>query len=300
MTTPQLGDRVRWTRPVSIEGVLDEVTVDGYRIRDKEGRVHLCQAEGASVEVLERADDPSANLVGSLRREDHDDKGFSLHAADAAPTTRLGTRWHCIYSTAPGNVGELLSHEEVAGFPVVGSLPGTPAAEAVLGEPLTHLSPPDPAGEAAEAAAVTTRLEVRVPNEPHGLPEDLRKKVAAHLVDGRIGDAIREVLPMFDRDEGRALSYIGSMSEYQTYLTRNAPRRVIVLPGATEDWAPDREVLVWEWLGADDNGWRFLHRNGDGYLWDKKSEPMAHAEAAPNTWYGATRHCLGEYREVWS
>lgn len=135
---PRKGDRVRWTRlrPYVVEGVLEEVRHDAYCIRDDEGRLRACQTEDVTVEVLERSDDPSKNLVGTVRREQHpeDDtgQGYSVwqHVEFQVSATKTGSHWVCTHSTHHGNLGESLTHDQVRGMPVIGAAPGTPAAEA--------------------------------------------------------------------------------------------------------------------------------------------------------------------------
>jgi hypothetical protein len=86
-------------------------------------------AAPATVEVLERADDPAKNLPGTIRRED---VGGSRHLWQALviPSDPKRTRWVCIH--APGSslaVGKLRDHHEVERCPVVGEAFGTPAWE---------------------------------------------------------------------------------------------------------------------------------------------------------------------------
>lgn len=78
----------------------------------------------AAVEVLERADDPSADPIGTYRREDYED-GFSIF--QAAENRAADRYWLCVYSTAAGNRGLPLSDSDVVGARIVGALPGSPA-----------------------------------------------------------------------------------------------------------------------------------------------------------------------------
>jgi hypothetical protein len=82
----------------------------------------------ASVEVLERADDPSKDLVGTLRREDHGERGHSIW--QRIEDMDGDAQWWCTFSTATGNRWQRLDSVAVRGFPVIGSVAGTPAAEA--------------------------------------------------------------------------------------------------------------------------------------------------------------------------
>lgn len=80
----------------------------------------------ASVEVLESADDPSKDLIGTLRREERHG-GFALYVHGGSDSG--GTAWVVIHSSEPGILGDRMDHSFVAEFPVIGTVPGTPAAE---------------------------------------------------------------------------------------------------------------------------------------------------------------------------
>lgn len=61
--TPQPRDRVRWKRLAVVEGVVEEVREDAVVVCTDLGRTHVCPFEDATVEVLERADDPADPLA---------------------------------------------------------------------------------------------------------------------------------------------------------------------------------------------------------------------------------------------
>jgi len=73
----------------------------------------------------------SADLVGTVRREDYDG-GYSIWLR--ARTTAAGEHWVCVHSSAPGNPGmgwgqgwaPIEDHTVI-----IGAVPGTPAAEAL-------------------------------------------------------------------------------------------------------------------------------------------------------------------------
>lgn len=78
--------------------------------------------------------------IGTVRREEHEG-GFSIWAKVAQaqvimPNSQIvmAAEWLCVYSTAEGNCGERLNRflVERASNPVVGFIPGTPAAEQVV------------------------------------------------------------------------------------------------------------------------------------------------------------------------
>jgi hypothetical protein len=129
--TPQPGDRVRITYEAEYRSDWEAVGKDGT----------VTYPADAVVEVVEPADDPSQSPIGEVRREDHDKPGdppgFSLWQKVVMPTigAHPGTerqRWLCVLSSAPGNRGEYLDDDDVVGTPVIGAVPGTPAAEAQL------------------------------------------------------------------------------------------------------------------------------------------------------------------------
>lgn len=78
-----------------------------------------------------------SDLIGTIRREEHEG-GFSIWAKVAQaqvimPNQRVvaAAEWLCVFSTAEGNCGERLHRYivERPDNPVVGFIPGTPAAE---------------------------------------------------------------------------------------------------------------------------------------------------------------------------
>lgn len=113
---PQKGDRVRITYEAEYR--------NGWEAVGKDGTVTY--PADATVELLEPTDDPSKDPVGALRREDvTGEPHFNIWQRVANPM-----RWLCTHSTATGMVGEVLQSDQVTGFEVIGSVPGTPAAEA--------------------------------------------------------------------------------------------------------------------------------------------------------------------------
>jgi hypothetical protein len=78
-----------------------------------------------------------SDLIGTIRREEHEG-GFSIWAKVAQAQvilpgnrTVVAAEWLCVHSTAEGNCGERI-HRYMAerdDNPIVGFIPGTPAAE---------------------------------------------------------------------------------------------------------------------------------------------------------------------------
>lgn len=122
---PRKGDKVR----LVIEGEVGS-TYASAALGFKNGPVipgYVVQS--AKVEILERADDPSKDPVGTVRRSVSLTYTKSEHAGcnGNLPWVRL---------TGDGNV-RTYSDGEVVGLPVIGAVPGTPAAEAAE-EPLAE------------------------------------------------------------------------------------------------------------------------------------------------------------------
>lgn len=148
--------------------------------------------ENVRVEVLERADDPT---IGEIRAV--------APSADGTPKTavKVGSR----LSENPGErcmwviveTGEMLADGTVSGLgDVIGAVPDSPAAKAQ--------SP--------------ARPSVRVPNEPHGLPEHIRSHLVKHAAAGNRDDAVDVLTLHTYMTEDQARDYVESMPEYRTYL----------------------------------------------------------------------------------
>lgn len=153
------GDTVLVSFKAEYAGQKDDTTAVRVTVLKDGHPALITLADGATVEVLERADDPFKNPEGAIRRENHDG-GFSLWQSTL--TAQLRSRWLCTYSTAYGNRGEYLDHEDVVGMPVVGAAPGTPAAEVtVTGEDIDRWAEED--AEVPVGGEVERALRLRDP-----------------------------------------------------------------------------------------------------------------------------------------
>lgn len=69
--------------------------------------------------------------IGTVRREDHKDgdgHNIWLRQDPGYPDNELtDTEWTCLYSTAPGNIGQRLGETVCAVSKVIGVVPGSPA-----------------------------------------------------------------------------------------------------------------------------------------------------------------------------
>lgn len=211
--TPRTGDRVRVTYDAMYAG--ERYGFRRVEVLDGDGdECEITAPLSATVEVLERADDPSKNEIGTVRREQHaDDKtgeSYSVwqHTQYQLSETATRSHWLCTHSTHHGNLGEALTHDQVRGMPVIGAAPGTPAAEA------------RDKANACEPA----RMSVRVPNEPHGLSEHLRQVISERVTVGDKWGAVDTLVHCTLMDRERAESYVEDMSEYQQFLSEHGEK----------------------------------------------------------------------------
>ena len=240
---PQSGDRVR----VSYEGTYEATAHGPLLLTD--GSPKRSIFDDAAVEVLERADDPSKDLAGTVRRlHDSEPKHAVKHGTALADKPRTADAWTVV------ETGEVISNGDALHGDVIGAVPGTPAAEA-------HPLPPAalervkellrngqqiravkairemcygmgfkealafaeslPEWNAAEQAA-TARPSVRVPNEPHGLRVEDRRRIAEYVTSGELERAVTAAFNAGLPTREAAREYVEDMPEWQTYLNRHS------------------------------------------------------------------------------
>lgn len=198
----------------------------------------------ATVEVLERADDPT---VGEIRRVSGSLDGESKRAVKVGAflSTNPAERFMWVIV----ETGEMLADGDVSGLgEVIGAVPDSPAAKAQR----------------------TARPSVRVPNEPHGPSEHVRQMIREHLQGGDAAAAVDLLVQRTTMDRKTAARYIQDMPEYQTYLNRSETREPRVFwPGIDGVPEPDDDIDVVEDKHGDrltrvaDGGW--IGDGGDGY-----------------------------------
>jgi hypothetical protein len=183
-----------------------EVSLAGEWIDDERGRGVYDPISGwrynvpkeAVIKVLERADDPK---VGELRREDHDDSDGAAGGRSIwqVQEDHDGERfWCCVYSTAPGNRDVRFKLDTMLDLPVVGYVPGSPAAY-----------------------AAATKPSGRVVRDPVGLGERLWRDLNRYARQGDL-HAAAGVLSLHTAMSGDdAIAYVKDMSEYQAYLSEH-------------------------------------------------------------------------------
>lgn len=111
---PKPGDRVRVTFEGRWTGKSDLVEQDNGRIVD----IDVFQE---AVEVIEAADDPSKDPVGTVRRR----QGFDEIAIQADTDATTYEAWLVLGNPASSGWAR---HEYVSGWEIIGAVPGTPAA----------------------------------------------------------------------------------------------------------------------------------------------------------------------------
>lgn len=122
---PRKGDKVRYT----VEGVV--TTVGDYLTRieqaDYVGVSVNHDGEHGRLEILERADDPSKDPIGTVRGAD----GWIVVRRDTRGSPALP--WATLVTPEGQRVVNFhASDHAVSGLPVIGAVPGTPAAEAAV------------------------------------------------------------------------------------------------------------------------------------------------------------------------
>lgn len=135
---------------------------------------------------------------------------------------RNHNEWVCITHD------ETTDDREMAGCPVTGAVPGTPAAEAQT--PLSvelQLPPVHVDNEAIVQGQYhgkrdrEPRPSVRVVNEPHGVPSHIVVQMVELLRSGNKRGAVGLLAAAMAIGEDEAGSYVEGMSEYQSYLSEH-------------------------------------------------------------------------------
>ncbi|MGB3443847.1 MAG: hypothetical protein WBA97_34350 [Actinophytocola sp.] len=228
-----MGDTARWT--CVVEGVVEAAYSTAIHIKDGRGSLRVLSTSdlsGGTVEVLERADDPT---IGEIRTV-----GPTLDGK-AKTAVKVGGR----LSDTPGErslwviveTGEVLKDGNVTG----------------LGEVIGTVRPDSP------------RPSVRVPNEPHGLSGRRRDELTRMAGDGNVHGAVHLLVVNTSMNIQEATDYVLSMSEYRTYLAAHGekwdPRRF--WPGSDGGIVPEPDADI---TAVDDKHGDRLRREGDGWI----------------------------------
>ncbi len=119
---PKHGDKVR----VSYEGTWHQPPLNTTGLVELEDGSFAGLPRGATVEILEHADDPANDPIGTLRREDvetHDYNGWALWA-------KIEYLWRVVDSSLSKSQLTCITafNDDVRSFPIVGVIPFTAAA----------------------------------------------------------------------------------------------------------------------------------------------------------------------------
>jgi hypothetical protein len=224
--TPRLGDKLR----VNFDTTAAERSDDPYMVNvivaGQHGDDRVVAVPSYAVEVLERAVGPRYDLTGTVRQGSNGD---------------IVVRWHAPsdYSWAGITGPENCRDSDVEDWPVIGAVPGTPAAEAQAQDSDTEyrreladaihaaqdLSWEDllfTARRLATHALRDERAERLAAGDPLTVAD--RQRVADLLVAGDKADAVKLVAAI-GMPPVSALSYVESMPEYQTYLNHHSGKR---------------------------------------------------------------------------
>ncbi len=317
---PQPGDRVRVTyegtylRPHDHQDGCHVVKVPD----DTNTRVTL---RSATVEVLERADDPSKDEVGTVRR--------SPDGKVVAKGSRINFPWANL--SAPKGDDSYHSNA-VAGWPVIGAVPGTPAAANDPAEFMRKITKvfrrPGESdadyqtrmvreGEAHEADGgvvhlgafgdcekCTPRPSVRVPNEPHGPAAGVLQLVREELTQGHALAAVNLLKRATGWSLDEAREYVESMSECQTYLNHHGGKREPREFTKDGPEPPEDVTLVHDYRAADHPmRFAYLGRRAkdrpDLWFWQHRNVMDEDEDlGGGGTWAAMTEHAAGPLREV--
>ena len=118
MADPKMGDKIR----ITFEGVLTDRPNEHFRWSERPEGATVSWSPGdsrVSIEILERADDPSKDPVGTIRAE-LDDSAVYVKTQDR--------RWTRVSSRSCEG-GFSFAENEMGMSKVIGAVPGTTAAE---------------------------------------------------------------------------------------------------------------------------------------------------------------------------
>lgn len=123
---PQPGDKVHVVvhRPTEFDATVTSLEPGWIHLVDEEGAERSLELPGAypsEITILERADDPSRDPVGTVRQGQSPTDGVTF-----LPIVKMDSnKWHVV-----GNPGQEYDDSYVARYTVTGAVPGTPAAQA--------------------------------------------------------------------------------------------------------------------------------------------------------------------------
>lgn len=257
---PQPGDTARFTYVATVHDMGDSPKFVKWA---KQGDTLFAVPADATIEVLERADDPSQSLRGEIR--EIDGMAAVCYGKD------MWVYFSALRHGATGGYG-VYKDAQMIGAPVIGVVPHSPAAEEFV---------PDWERELIEQES-SARRSVRVPNEPHGPSVDARRKAADLINQGKPALAVGVINYDTHWPWDEAERYVKSMSEYQTYLAAHGEKRE-PREFAADGPEPPAEVTVLVDRG-DPSRMPYLLRSGDGWVWSSYADRIATDDTTPRPW----------------
>jgi ribosomal protein L7/L12 len=250
------------------EGVLDsfdEENGSGLVIED-DGTRRSFRMPFCSVEVVEPADDPSKDPEGTYRRND---SGVVVARLDEKDES--GVEWVVVFRCGATD-RRMYDHREVTGWPVIGAVPGTPAAEANPVPPQVLVRVREMLSNGQKVRAIKAIREVCVGmglKEAKAYAESLPEWAEG---DRALGDQIRDGLNL---------------------NPHGWEPRVFQADGPE----PPEDVKVLRWLDSNpENRWPYLVHGRSGWTWTTGPDDLpSHLGAY---WNDATRASPGRYEEV--
>lgn len=133
--TPRRGDRVR----VTYEGTVCDPTHLGTNLQLLTDGMWPIVPKSARVEILERADDPARDPIGTVREE----------LDRSATYVRTAQGWMTVHDPRHTGIGGVFAYDDsVSRAPIIGVVPGTPAADAQTPPEVVRSGDPEPPRDA--------------------------------------------------------------------------------------------------------------------------------------------------------
>jgi hypothetical protein len=225
MTEFRSGDKVRVTYDALVQTLGDNGRVS-YVISEDDTEVSFVLRD-ATVELVGRADDPSKDPIGTMRCLPDDDG----QRASSASIGDLVIKWDSTdenpWAWFRWDGPQLLSNETVTDWPVIGSVPGTPAAE-------QGAVPRRVAAKAAELLLAGEKINaIKAVREAHvGLDLKASKVFVESLPEHAIW--ARGSIPHAPQREPRVFQSTSSENQWQVHANGDAFFRY----HTGQDWRP--------------------------------------------------------------